>query len=843
MMRLLTISTIFAFILSGCAVKELNTVSGQDTYADIKVSMPSSVETRLSLGNEVDGKLYQVWQKGDRIAVVEAKGTPAQKVSVYELYGNGGSSEGLFCYVNGDADIDGSVDIIYPASAVDTDFRIPSFQTFVDNSYDSSAVLLSWHGDAGIPNEGVQLSNDMAVVCLQYTGQSSQKVSSVKLKIYQTDADYKEYRVASNDGVTLSSEPSKFFISVHESAQKCSVEFQTILTDHSVMTIRSEDKTFLAGDFYRFPPREFVADQSGTSSFADNLRPHPRILMPAGYEEKIRQILASGKGDFLQVIHNQIEDYSNQLLKKDPYLKTSLSNVNYPREIMGRVMYLSYMYRMTGEEKYAARAERELIAAAGHYEEWRPDHFLTTSEMTLAFAIGYDWLYDYLSDSSKETIVNEIKTKGLDLAETSYGNKYKSSVGNWNSVCSACMTASALAIFEHNPAKYTKFVTDAIQNNLKAVENFSPDGGYPEGYSYWHYGVSYQTIMFEVLKTALGYDSTLPETTQGFDKTGAFPSMISTPTGSCFSYGDVAMDADVSCASFWLAKRFNRPDWVYLDRKMILASDFDQEDMLWRFNPIILCYSVGLDLASITKPKENVWFSAGDQPVFAYRGGFDSVADTYLGIKGGHAKSSHAHMDSGSFYYERDGVVWADDLGSDSYTLSGYWSNGQTGARWKIFRLGASGHNTLMFDGANHTVTASAEITEYFSDQRIGSVVDLTSTFSGKVTKAERTVYLENDVLNVVDEVIPSVNTTVTWNMITPADAVADGQSRIILSSSGKRMLLEVISPSDAQVFILPAEGGEGNLPNPDHLRVGFTAQLSARQNYELNVKLTPVNQ
>ena len=293
-------------------------MSGQETYADIKVSMPSSVETRLSLGNEVDGKFYQVWQKGDRIAVVEAKGTPAQKVSVYELYGNGGSSEGLFCYVKGDADTDGSVDIIYPASAVDSDFRIPSFQTFVDNSYDASAVLLTWHGDAGIPNEEVQLSNDMAVVCLQYTGLSSQKVSSVKLKIYQTETDYNEYRVVSYDGVTLSEEPSEFFISIPEFPQDCSLEFKTILTDHSVMTIRSEGKTFLAGDFYRFPPREFVADASGASSFAENLLPHPRILMPTGYEEKIHQILASGKGDFLQVIHNQIEDYSNQLLKKEP---------------------------------------------------------------------------------------------------------------------------------------------------------------------------------------------------------------------------------------------------------------------------------------------------------------------------------------------------------------------------------------------------------------------------------------------------------------------------------------------------------------------------------------------
>lgn len=817
-------------------------MSGQDTYADIKVSMPSSVETRLSLGNEADGKLYQVWQKGDRIAVVEAKGTSAQKTSIYELYGNGGTSDGIFCYVGGNADIDGPVDVIYPVKAVESESIIPSFQNFVEGSYDPQAVLLSWHGDSGIPEDGITLANDMAVICLQYTGTASQKVSSVRMNIYPEPDECVEYRVVSYDGVTLSEEPSKFYISIPEFPQNCSVEFKTILTDHSVMTIKSDNKKFLAGDFYRFPPREFVADASGASSFAENLLPHPRILMPTGYEEKIRQMLASGKGDFLQVIHNQIEDYSNQLLKKGPYLKTSLSNVNYPREIMGRVMYLSYMYRMTGEEKYAQRAERELLAAAAHYDEWRPDHFLTTSEMTLAFAIGYDWLYDYLSETSKETIINEIKTKGLDLAETTYGNKYKSSVGNWNSVCSACMTASALAIFEHDPVKYTKFVADAIEKNLKAVENFSPDGGYPEGYSYWHYGVSYQTIMFEVLKTALGYDSTLPETTDGFDKTGAFPTMMSTPSGSCFSYGDVAMDADVSCASFWLARRFNRPDWLYLDKKMILANEFEQEDMLCRFNPIILCYSVGLDLASIAKPKENVWFNAGDQPVFAYRSGFDSREDVYLGIKGGYPKGNHAHMDSGSFYYERGGVVWADDLGSDSYTLSNYWSNGQTGGRWKIFRLGVTGHNTINFDGANHIVTAKAAITEHFSDERIGAKVNLTSSCSNKVSKAERTVYLEGDVLNVVDNVVPSTSTTVTWNMVTPADATTDGNGKIILTSNGKKMSLQVLSPANAQLFILPAEGGEGNLSNPGYSRVGFTASLISSQSYELHVTLTPIN-
>ena len=105
-MRLLTISTILALIMSGCVVKELDTTPGHDGYPDIKVSMPSEIETRLGLGEEAGGKIAQVWQKGDRIAIVEAKGTPAQKTSIYELYGNGGTSKGLFCYVSGDAGTD-----------------------------------------------------------------------------------------------------------------------------------------------------------------------------------------------------------------------------------------------------------------------------------------------------------------------------------------------------------------------------------------------------------------------------------------------------------------------------------------------------------------------------------------------------------------------------------------------------------------------------------------------------------------------------------------------------------------------------------------------------------------
>lgn len=573
-------------------------------------------------------------------------------------------------------------------------------------------------------------------------------------------------------------------------------------------------------------------------SIGDSLRAHPRLLFPKGLEGKIRQMVWTPEGKFLNVIHKEIENYADQLLNKEPFLRETLTGVSIARENLGRIFYLSYMYRMTESEKYAARAERELLAIAAQYDKWRPDHFLTTSEMTLAFAIGYDWLYDFLSEESKKIIVETMITKGLNESATA---SYRHSVGNWNSVCNACMIASALAVYEHQPEKSEAMIQEAIENNRKAVETFGPHGGYPEGYSYWHYGTVYQTMLFEVLKTAIGYESNLPDSSAGFDNTGAYAMMMTTPTGRCFSYADVAIGANVSPASFWLARHFNHPEWLYVDRQMLMADDFEQEDKLWRFNPSILIYSVGLDISNISVPSQNWWYNDGNQPLFIWRSGFDSVNDTYLGVKGGYPKQGHSHMDSGAFYYERDGVIWSGDPGSDSYNLPGYDNYGQNAGRWDIFRPGLAAHSTISFDDAEHIVTGKTPITEYFTEDSPGATVDLTPACSNKASKVVRTVRLDNDILNIVDNVITSTDTQVRWNMITKAQPQSDGDNKVILSSGSRKMLLEVVSPDTALIYILPAEGGEGEAPNPDYMRVGFTAQLEKGKEYELRVTLTPI--
>ena len=79
---------------------------------------------------------------------------------------------------------------------------------------------------------------------------------------------------------------------------------------------------------------------------------------------------------------------------------------------MQRVYTLALLYRLDGEQRYAERAWQELAAAAS-FPDWNPRHFLDTAEMTHAFAIGYDWLYDVWTPEQRATLRQAMVEKGL----------------------------------------------------------------------------------------------------------------------------------------------------------------------------------------------------------------------------------------------------------------------------------------------------------------------------------------------------------------------------------------------------------------------------------------------
>ena len=174
---------------------------------------------------------------------------------------------------------------------------------------------------------------------------------------------------------------------------------------------------------------------------------------------------------------------------------------------------------MTHQDTYLKRAEKELLALSA-FSDWNPTHFLDVAEMTMAVSIGYDWLYNDLSEASRSTIKEAILKKGI---EPSLDNKYNSwlkATHNWNQVCNAGMTYGALAVYEDNPVLAKSVINRAIESVVLPMQDYVPDGAYPEGYSYWGYGTSFNVMLISVLENAYGTDFGLTNQ-PGFLKTAA----------------------------------------------------------------------------------------------------------------------------------------------------------------------------------------------------------------------------------------------------------------------------------------------------------------------------------
>ena len=123
--------------------------------------------------------------------------------------------------------------------------------------------------------------------------------------------------------------------------------------------------------------------------------------------------------------------------------------------------------------------------AVAKFEDWHPPHFLDTAEMTLAFAIGYDWLYNSLTDDERHIIREAIITKGLEPAKEAYeGEKpwkwWVTCDHNWNQVCNGGIAMGALAIADEEPSLCEYILDQAIKSIPKAMAEFAPDGGWPK---------------------------------------------------------------------------------------------------------------------------------------------------------------------------------------------------------------------------------------------------------------------------------------------------------------------------------------------------------------------------
>jgi len=430
-----------------------------------------------------------------------------------------------------------------------------------------------------------------------------------------------------------------------------------------------------------------------TESFGD----HPRILLLEGEERNVRNNIAADP--VWEQMHKAILAECDNILPQPPVERIKIGRrlLGKSREALRRLFFLSYAYRMTQEKKYFDRAEKEMLAISA-FSDWNPSHFLDVAEMTMALSIGYDWLYKDLSAASRAVIKTAIIQKGLTPSLDPKNNGWLRAEHNWNQVCNAGMTYGAMAVYEDDPALCRSIVNRAIRSVVKPMQEYAPDGAYPEGYGYWGYGTSFNVMFLSAVEKRFGRDFGLSKS-PGFLQTAVFLENMTGPTGRPFNYSDAGeKGGGLQPAMFWLASRLHDPSvlWVECDRlRENNFSAFVNDRLL----PGIMLWNDGAK-NTITVPKNLVWVGHGRTPVALMRTSWTDTSAIFVGMKGGSASVNHAHMDIGSFVMDAEGVRWAMDFGAQNYESlesKGLQIFGRTqdAQRWTVFRYTNQVHNTL----------------------------------------------------------------------------------------------------------------------------------------------------
>lgn len=576
-----------------------------------------------------------------------------------------------------------------------------------------------------------------------------------------------------------------------------------------------------------------------------SIKAHPRILFSKADEEELKNILPANAD--LTAVHNRIITYCNSVLTANPVERelTGKRLLSVSRLALKRIFYLSYAYRMTGDNRYLVRAEQEINAVCD-FTDWNPSHFLDVGEMAAGVAIGYDWLYNNLSVKTKDNVRKALKEKAFhpSYTHTFFLNQYS----NWNQVCNSGLTYAALAIYESDKQEAVNIIERAYNSIKQPLTMYAPSGNYPEGYMYWAYGTTYQVMFSAAMESALGTDGNLQQS-PGFMQTADYMLYMAGTNGLCFNYADCYNNESPNPAMFWLAHKANNSGLIFNERRLIkdgglYIKTYEEERLL----PLALLFGMKHDFSQQSAvPTGKIYVGYGDVPVAMVRTAWGTANDIYVGIKGGYARANHGHMDAGSFVFETEGIRWAIDLGLQSYgTLESkgidLWNMNQNSQRWDVLRLNNNFHNTLTVNGDRHRVNGKAEIIQTFdTDAKRGAKLNLSPVFALDLSSAEREIVLVNeDYLQVTDQLRTNNNAaTLKWSMATRATPEIINNNTIKLTQESKTVYLKINSAHPVQVKTWStAPATDYDAANPGTVVIGFESSLSPNQDYAFEVKI-----
>lgn len=541
---------------------------------------------------------------------------------------------------------------------------------------------------------------------------------------------------------------------------------------------------------------------------------HPRLILTDEKIQIIKNEINNPMGDAVyKKLYNNLKAYADSFIDTPTAtyeLRDGIRLLYVCRECSDRMLSCALMYNLSGEDKYAQRAYREMEAAAS-FPDWNPYHFLDVGEMASCMGFAYDWLYNWMDDNQRKIIRDAMVEKAIYPIMDDFDGKPRNRswdwrgdlADNWRFVVSG-VGCSGLAFVDELSGQDLVNTKRAIIQTLidirESLSLFAPVGAYEEGCTYWAYSMKYLSFFSESLKTSVSNDFGYVDV-PGMKFTNDYIFAIN-GSKNTFSYHDTGFNSDYYPPQMlFVAKYFNKINQASSRINKIMNSVVGCDDSICD----ILFYNISFSEATNENRLLDSYLPISE--IVTMRSGYEKN-DTYVGFHCDNPMGDgggHDHMDAGQFVLDSMGENFFLDLGAENYNIEGYSD---------CYRLRAEGHNTIVLnpdEDYGQKYGGSAKITRYeFSDSQSFAIGDLTKAYDEEdgVIRMQRGIKLDEGRNRVIvqDEVRLSQNADFWWFAHTDAKIkISTDKKTAILSKNGKNLRARILNGANACFDVMDA--------------------------------------
>lgn len=353
---------------------------------------------------------------------------------------------------------------------------------------------------------------------------------------------------------------------------------------------------------------------------------------------------------------------------------------------------------------------------------------LYSSALAWNLAIADNLLGDKLSPEIRRLIRKEIQWRIFEpfhrMVEGTQSRYWLTAEHNWNTVCLAGVTGTALALLDSRPER-AWYILAAEKYSMNFLKGFPSDGYCGEGTGYWNYGFGHYALLSEEIRLATSGKIDLLARKEALAP-ASFGARFEIADGVYPPFADSSVgDRPSGRLMDFLNRRFGFGQAPVETRRLSLSRVSLTEGMMYLF-PVAAPLETPAAVASIEAGGLRSWFDQAK--VLICRPRPDAPCRLATAIIGNDNGVNHNHNDVGSYALIMNGQTLIVDPGGETYTARTFSSR-----RYESNALNSFGHSVPLVAGKMQDAGEKAKavtLTTDFTDAKDTLVFDIRSAYS-----------------------------------------------------------------------------------------------------------------